>query len=128
MADDFSELMALATDLENAPAAASPFIRKAVQVTAHKVKKDAQNTVSTRKQIGHAAAAIHYETQESGSGVDAEIGYDKGGVGNLGNIVEFGSPRFSPSHDLGNALLNNEADFEDGIAKAVSDGMREVGL
>lgn len=128
MADDFSELMSLARDLDDAGPAVSPFARKAIQVTANNVKKAAQASAGKRRQIGHAAAAIHYETKESSSGVDAEIGYDKGGVGDLGNIVEFGSSRFSPSHDLGNALLNNEEDFVRGMDIAVGDALRRGGL
>ena len=40
MADDFAELRELAADLTAAPEEARPFIRKAVQVTSHKIKDD----------------------------------------------------------------------------------------
>lgn len=133
MADDFSDLMSLAADLGEAAAAASPFIRKAVQVTSHNVKKDAQATASGRKDIGHASSAIDYEITESDSGVESEIGYNKDKpAGPLGALIEFGGLRagnhLAPSHDLGNALLNNEDDFEAGLARAVDDGLRGVGL
>lgn len=132
MADDFSELMALAADLGDA-AAASPFVRKAVQVTANKVKQDARDSASGRKDIGHASRAIDYELSESNSGVEAEIGYNKDQpAGRLGALVEFGGlhagNHLAPSHDLGNALLNNENDFEAGLARAVDDALREAGL
>lgn len=133
MADDFSELMQLAADLESGGAAISANVRKAVQVTSNKVKKGAQESVRGRKGLGHAAAAITYDTTESSSGVEAEIGYDKGrGAGKLGNLIEYGAPnsgnQLSPSHDLGNALLNNEDDFVSGLGKAVDDANRGVGL
>lgn len=151
MADDFSELMQLAADLENAPANLPSFLRKAVQRTAFDVKKDAQESVRQRKGFGHAASAISYDTEESRGGASAEIGYDKSKTaGSLGNLIEFGAPNakkhmlvngrnvpvhpgdvprpLSPSHDLGNALLNNSEDFERGILAAVNDSLREVGL
>lgn len=87
--------------------------------------------------------------------VTAEIGYNKGKPGGpLGNLIEFGAPNakkhvlvrgkggklrnvpvpggvaqpLPPSHDLGNALLNNEDDFVDGLAKAMDDTLRESDL
>ena len=136
MGDDFSELMSLATDLDDAPHTLPKFLRKAVEVTARHVKDDAVKTVRSRKELGHAASAIDYELAgKSGvvSSMSAEVGYNKDRpAGRLGNLVEFGAPsssnRLSPSHDLGNALLNNESDFEAGVSKAVDDALREVGL
>lgn len=133
MADDFSELMQLAADLEAGSDTLSGYVRKAVQVTSNRVKQDAKSSVQGRKNLGHAAHAITYDTSESSSGVEAEIGYDKGrNAGALGNLIEFGGPnagnQLSPSHDLGNALLSNEDDFVDGLGKAVADSLRDVNL
>ena len=155
MADDFSELYQLAADLEKGPDVLSLYVRKAIQVTSNKVKKDAQASVQGRKNLGHAASAITYETKESSTGVSSEIGYDKGrGAGKLGNLIEFGAPNarammnvrgkggkwvtvpvpgggmkpLPPSHDLGNALLNNEEDFVYGLERARDDAMKASGL
>ena len=127
MAGDFSELYELSRDLGEAGNAA-PFIRKAVQVTATNVKKDSQATAGRRRLIGQAAAAIDYDLIESEDSVGAEIGYRKGGVGDLGNIVEYGTRHFSPSHDLGNALLGNEEDFERGLDLAIADALKRSNL
>ena len=133
MASEFDELMQLAADLEHGGEAISGNVRKAVQVTSHKIKEDARASVRGRKGLGHAANAITYDTTESRSGVEAEIGYDKGrGAGKLGNLIEFGAPNsgnhLAPSHDLGNALLNNEDDFVHGLEKAVDDALNASGL
>lgn len=130
---DFSELMHLAADLEQGGEAISANVRKAVQVTSHKIKEDAKASVRGRRGLGHAANAITYDTTESLDGVEAEIGYDKGrGAGKLGNLIEFGAPnsgnQLAPSHDLGNALLNNEDDFVHGLEKAVDDALNASGL
>ena len=132
MSDDLSELYQLAADLEDAPANIAPNLAKALGVTSGKIKKDAQASVRSRsKRLSHAATAISYDlTGASGavSEMSSEIGYDKGGAGNLGNFIEFGASQITPSHDLGNALLSNEDDFVQGIEKAVDDAMREAGL
>ena len=130
---DFSELMQLAADIEHGGESISGNVRKAVQVTSHKIKEDARASVRGRKGLGHAANAITYDTKESASGVESEIGYDKGrGAGKLGNLIEFGAPnsgnQLSPSHDLGNALLKNEDDFVHGLERAVDDALKASNL
>ena len=132
---DFSEVMQLAADLESAPSGIAPKLAKALGVTANLVKQDARKSVRRRKGLGHAAHSINYDlVGVSGpvSSMSAEIGYDKNGAGHLGNLIEFGAPnagnQLAPSHDLGNALLNNEDDFVRGVERAVADAMREVNL
>lgn len=132
MADDFSELYQLAADLEQAPQNLPPNLAKALGVTSGKIKDEARASVRGRdKRLAHAASAISYDLHGSSGDVSemsSEIGYEKGGAGNLGNFIEFGASQIAPSHDLGNALLNNESDFEQGVDKAVDDAMREAGL
>ena len=133
---DFGELMQLEADIEHAADALPKYLRKALDVTSISVKKDAQATVKGRKGLGHAAGAIDYELKGSSGSVSemsSEIGYDKGKpAGALGNLIEFGAPnsgnQLAPSHDLGNALLANEADFVRGVEAAAADAMREAGL
>ena len=133
---DFGELMSLAADIEDAPKALPKYLRKALDMTSIKVKKDAQATVKGRKGLGHAAGAIDYELKGSSGAVSemsSEIGYSKDkGAGKLGNLIEYGAPnsgnQLAPSHDLGNALLANEGDFVEGVSKAVSDALTESGL
>ena len=85
---DFSEVMQLAADLEHGGEAISGNVRKAVQVTSIKIKEDAKASVKGRKNIGHAAHAITYDTKESSAGVESEIGYDKSRrAGALGNLI-----------------------------------------
>ena len=133
---EFSELMTLSADIEAAPKALPKYLRKALDVTSIKVKKDAQATVKGRKGLGHAAGAIDYELKGSSGSVSemsSEVGYNKGKpAGALGNLIEYGAPnsgnQLAPSHDLGNALLANEGDFVDGIEKAAADALAEVRL
>ena len=136
MAGEFDELMSLAVDLESAPKSLPKYLRKALDVTSIKVKKDAQATVKGRKGLGHAAGAIDYELKGSSGSVSemsSEVGYNKGKpAGALGNLIEYGAPNsgnhLSPSHDLGNALLNNEDDFVHGLELAVDDALNASNL
>lgn len=158
MPDDFSELMQLGADIAAAPEALPKYLRKALDVTSVKIKKGSQATVRGRKGFSHAANAIDFELSGSSgkvSEMSSEIGYNEDKpAGKLGRLVELGAPNakkhmlvrdksgklksvpvpgdiaqpLAPSHDLGNALLNNEDDFQKGVAAAVDDAMKDVGL
>ena len=133
---DFSDLDKLAADLTDAPDTLPKHLRKALEVTAKRVKDDARKSVGARKYFKGGASAIDYElTGFSGvvSGMDAEIGYNKGRrAGRLGNLIEFGAPRSNnslpPGGELQKALAGNREDFERGILAAVDDALREVNL
>ena len=90
---DVSELDRLAADLGSVGDNSGPFIRKAVEVTAMKVKNNARDAVRGRKYFKGGASAINYELkglQGFGATVlDAEIGYDNDKArGKLGNLIE----------------------------------------
>lgn len=134
---DFGELNILTANLESASQSVGPFVRRAVQVSAHKVRDSARERVKDRKHFQQAAFAIDYELkglQAFGSTVlDAEIGYNKSHeVAALGNLIEFGAPnagnQLSPGGELQSALHENEDDFEHGIQRAVADALEAVGL
>lgn len=158
MAGEFEELMQLAADLESAPKALPKHLATALGRTSQLVKKDAQDSVKSRKLLGHAAGAIDYELKGSSGAVSemsSEIGYNKDKpAGPLGSLIEFGAPNakahmlvkgkggkfinvpvpgapsrpLAPSHDLGNSLLKNEDDFVRGVGNAVADAMAGEGL
>lgn len=133
---DFSEVDRLAADLGRAPETLPKYLRIAIEVSARNVKDDARDAVRGRRHFRQAAAAIDYELvgfSGAASGMDAEIGYNKGiGSGRLGNLIEYGAPRsnnsLAPGSELQKALAKNRSDFERGVATAVSDALREVGL
>ena len=133
MADDFSELVALAGDLNGAADVAPGNIAKAVEVSARNVKDDWKDNA---KRMAHAPAfpyAITYDldgkSSDSGSSISAEIGPDKGRKqGALGNLIEYGS-RNNPPQGLGHgALQREEQGFERGVAQAVGDSLKASGL
>lgn len=136
MSVDFSELDKLSVDLARAPQTLPKYLRQAIEVSARNVKDDARDAVRGRRHFRQAAAAIDYELvgfSGAASGMDAEIGYNKGNSsGRLGNLIEYGAPRsnnsLAPGSELQKALAKNRSDFESGVATAVSDALREVGL
>lgn len=137
---DFSELDKLAADLGEVPNSAGPFINSALQRTAVNVKRGAAATVGKRRYFKQAAGNISYDVKAShgvtSSALEVEIGYDKGGAGNLGNLVEFGSPGdpstnlppLAPGNDLKTALAKNQDDFVKGLDAALKDAERKSGL
>lgn len=124
MADDFAELRELAADLTAAPEEARPFIRKAVQVTAHKIKDDWRKGAD-RSGLHKYAADITYETEEKRASIEAEIGPTIGDSGSFGLVEDAGGGvKSSPQHAGRDAKEANEEDFVDGLELAIYDGLR----
>jgi hypothetical protein len=133
---DFSELSVLAADLGAAPKNVGPNVRKALEVTARKVKDSARDAVRGRRHWKQAARSIDYELKGfQGFGVsvlEAEIGYNKESSGNLGNLMEFGAPgsknRLRPGRELQTSLQKNRDDFVKGLGIAVDDSLKAAKL
>lgn len=124
MADDFAELRELAADLTAAPEEARPFIRKAIQVTAHKIKDDWRKGAN-RSGLHKYAADITYETKEKASEIEAEIGPTIGDSGSFGLVEDAGGGvKSAPQHAGRDAKEANEQDFVDGLELAIFDGLR----
>lgn len=130
---DASELSKLAADLGEVSKAVGPFARKAVEVTARKVRDDWRDNA---KGMTHAPAfpySITYDIKGGnairGSAIDAEIGPDKGRPqGALGNLIEYGSVN-NPPQGLGHgALQRNQEDFEVGLGRAEEDARKKGNL
>ncbi|MCS3426747.1 hypothetical protein [Leucobacter aridicollis] len=133
MSVDWREFSELARDLGEVPEKSGKNIRKAVEVSARKVKDHWRDEA---KGMIHAPAfpfSVSYDLNGFyGFGVSvlsAEIGPDKGSrQGALGNLIEFGSRNNAPQ-GIGQAALHaNEADFEHGLALAVDDALKESNL
>ena len=129
MADyDFSDLDKLAADLGDG-ADALPNVKKAVQVTAFKVKTVWRTKLGGSSTLPGLPAALSYDVEADAGSVDAEIGFDKSkGQGPLGNISEFGSPTVAPRGFGLASLEENQADFVTGIEKAIDDTLRDSRL
>lgn len=118
---DFSEILKLAADLEAAPAEVSKNVRAAVQVTSLKVKRSAQAKANRRGLAGYARD-ITYETKETRSTVESEIGPTPGDAGSFGLVEDAsGNVRSAPQHAMRDALRENEEDFIKGLLIAISE-------
>lgn len=124
MSDDFAELRELAADLTAAPEEARPFIRKALQVTAHNIKDDWRKGAN-RSGLSRYAADITYETKDKASEIEAEIGPTIGDSGSFGFVEDAGGGvKSAPQHAGRDAKEANEQDFVDGLELAIFDGLR----
>lgn len=119
---DFSDLMKLAADLGKVPADVAPNVKKAVQVTALKVKKD-WSAEAKRSGLAGYAASVDFDLKESRSGVEAEIGPNLGrNQGSFGFVEDGGGGvKSAPQHAGRNASRKNEADFVTGLEKAIGE-------
>lgn len=129
MADfDFSELSRLAADLGEVSRTARPNVTKAVRVTAHKVRDSWREKLQGSATLPGLPRALSYDIETSVSGVDAEIGFDKQGQGNLGVFSEYGSVNNAPRGFGLASLEENQADFVKGILMAVDESLDDGNL
>lgn len=130
MADfDFSDITKLAADLGDVAQSTQKNVRKAVEVTARKVKDSWRDKLKGSSTLPGLPSAVTYDVESSSGAVEGEIGFDKGRrQGPLGTISEFGTPR-TGARGFGLASLKeNEEDFVDGLGIALGDTLKESNL
>lgn len=125
---DFSDLNRLAAQLGEVPDNAGENIRKAIQVSAFKVKRDWQANLSQSRAFSAGAASISYTTEYADREIRAVIGARLGGVGSLVFINEFGALSTAPKASGQKALQANQDDFVRGMSLALEDAERQAGL
>lgn len=130
MADfDFSEIDKLAADLSSVARDTQPNVRKAVEVTARKIKDGWRDRLKGSATLPGLPGAVSYDIDEPGGSVEAEIGFDKGRrQGALGNVSEFGTPTVGPRGYGLASLEENQEDFAKGIGLAAGDTLGDAGL
>lgn len=118
---DFSEITKLAADLTAAGTKAVPFVRKAVEVTARRIKDEWRDSLDGSGWVPHGASAISYDMKPGSESVEAEIGPELKGQGPLVGMLEYGTPSTPPTGYGHAALKKNEADFVHGLGEALKD-------
>lgn len=124
MADfDFSELNKLTADLGAAPLKAIPNIRKAVEVSARHVKDDWRKGAKRRGLAGFASSIDYDMKLDTDGSIGAEIGPNLGKAqGSFGFVEDApGGVRSAPQHAGRKAAKAVEADFIEGLSKAIGD-------
>lgn len=126
------ELNALARDLGEIPKATAPFIRKAVEVSARNIKDIIKDEYSDARALPGASRSISYDLKgNTGArlgGITAEIGPELGEQGSIVGLVDEGAPRTPGRKRIPKALTQEAPGFEQGIQKAIDDGLRAAGL
>lgn len=126
MSDDFSELMELAADLRGAGDEVGQFADKAIKVTAGKIKRDWRKGAD-RTGLHKYARDIDYDVTYGRGEIVAEIGPTIGDSGSFGLVEDApGGVLSAPQHAGRSALEANEADFVDGMEKAIFDATKKA--
>lgn len=127
---DTSDLTRLAASFKAVPEVAIPFVNKAMQVNARKIK-DSWNRKLFRD--GHAKRtgySITYDITVRRGDVEAQIGAvtGSGRQAYITRLLEYGSVNNGP-HGYGSAALDeNTGDLESGLQRALADAERAAGL
>lgn len=122
---DFSEINALAANLDAAPGKMGRNLIAAVEVTAHNVRDDWRESWQGSEHVPAGAGSITYDLLSAASAilgrsaVSAEIGPEVGRpAGPLVGMLEYGTPNTGARGYGAEALHKNEQDFVDGVQKA----------
>lgn len=108
MTDDLAKLTA---DLLVAGPKAQAASYKALEFEAREMKDDWRGRVTGVRGLPGLAGAVSYDLFPTGlRELTAEVGYDKRGQGNLGNIAEFGNSAHGPIRPAGEPVLEAGAD------------------
>lgn len=138
---DFSEIDKLAADLGDAPRNAGENIRKAVEVSAFKIKESWRDKLKGTKRMPIAFLTIDYEVnanvsiirdlvssvQGEADTITAEIGSRTGKKqATFVTVLEFGAPgnNLAPRGYGAGALQENQADFQEGLSKAIGEPLK----
>lgn len=132
---DFTDLTRLAAQLGEVPDNAGENIRKAITVTSINVKKSWQSKIASSGSAPGGAASIGFDIGANarllGRGsneITSVIGAAIGGAGSLVFINEYGALSTAPKGSGAASLAENQADFVEGLSKALEDAERESGL
>lgn len=125
----FDELHRLEIDLTSAPAESLPNIKQAVGISLRKGKRAWQEKAAGSRRLPAYPSDISYETKETRGEISGELGPTPGDVGSLAIVEDApGGVRGTPKRNYLAAEQAIETDLPIGIAKAVSDALREHGL
>jgi hypothetical protein len=107
------------------------FARKALQFNVTLIKEDWRGRLAGNQYAPLVPYSITYETKELADGVEAEIGAEKGTgkQGGVALLLEYGAPaRGLAARGSGLASLqDNLPDLEQGMGKAIDDGLKAIG-
>lgn len=130
---DFSELDQLGIDLGEVPANAGIFLRKAAEVSGHRIRDDWRENLKGLPHLPALPYAITYDVSTfygfGQSLIKCEVGPDKErNQGALGNFTEYGSINNPPRGDGHAALQRNEEDWVRGCSIALEDAEKASGF
>ena len=115
MSVDTSEVRDFAADLGRVAGRVVPEAQKVVKKAVQNVKDDARSRVSGHPSWKRLASTINYDM----FGLEAEVGYDDRGQGELAGIYEFGSARRGPHPTLIPAAQAEAPRFVEALDKAI---------
>lgn len=133
MGFDFSDVLKLAASLGEVLEGSGRNIRKAVEVTARRIKDDWRKDAAGSSLAPGGDRAISYDLKGGngirGSEISAEIGPELRGAGSLVGLLEYGVPGRNGPRGYGAAALErNQEDFQKGLEIALEQAEKAAGL
>lgn len=123
---DFSQVHRLAASFSDMGKRLPREVRDSVKKAGQNVKNDAQKATSNHVRWKHIAGSINYDLLGSATASSVVIGYDKGGQGNFGRMVEYGSSNNAPHPALIPAFESEAQRFPEFMASIAADVARRA--
>ena len=95
---DMSQVEDLAKGLAAVPLRSQGLVAAAVKHGAQNIKQSVSEDLQSSKNHAFRRIRIHYDMQERGPVVEADIGPEQGGASSLANLAFFGTSRGGGSH------------------------------
>lgn len=111
---DVSQVQDFAADLGRVEGRLVPEVGKVVKKAVQNVKDDTRSRISPHPSWSKLAPTVNYDTFGD---LEAEVGYDDRGQGELAGIYEFGSARRAPHPTLIPAAQAEEERFVQALAR-----------
>lgn len=108
MTFDNSELRALATDLGSVGASLIPNVESVMRTGAGNVRDQWRRNVSGSRTLKHYPRTITAERGRTLTGIEYEVGPERGGQGSLGHLAEYGSSTHPPFKPGAKAAIDTE--------------------
>lgn len=117
---DVSQVEALAASLRAAGPKVTAALRPTTARAALNIKNTMREDASGHSHLGALPQYVEYELEQSGSTVEAEIGFRKEGQGNLANIAAFGTKNNAPVMDITRGIADETPEWLRHITEAAA--------
>lgn len=120
---DFGQVEALAAEFATAPLRVIPAIVPVAHTAGGKIKSDMRRNAAGHYRLRGLPASIDYDIDVTATSVTVDVGFNKEGQGNLGNIAAYGTSKTAPFVDIDTPLAKEVPNFMRWVARVGAESL-----